>query len=82
MPLGMYIPRYDQPKVKLVGIAIRGELRYEKDLAQHFMSVALRDIFPPWRETDATYKAWSDRIIDERTQVEIYNRNTRAITAG
>jgi hypothetical protein len=66
--------------MKLLAIAYRGGLRYEKDLPQHFKDVALFNIFPPWHETDAAYKAWCSRIIDERTNVEIYNRNTQSIS--
>ena len=67
--------------MKFIAIAYRGGLRYEKDLPQHFTDVAMWNIFPPWRETDAAYKAWCSRIIDERTQLEIFNRNTQSITA-
>jgi hypothetical protein len=67
--------------MKLIAKAYRDGLRYEKDLPQHFAFVPLYDVFPPWRETDAAHKHWCNRIIDERTNVEIYNRNTQSITA-
>lgn len=66
--------------VKMIAKAYRGGLRYEKDLPQHFQDVAMWNIFPSWRETDAAYKAWCNRIIDERTNIEIYNRNTWSLT--
>lgn len=49
--------------VKIVAVILRGGLRYEKDLAPHFLQVAFWNIFPHRNETDASRIKWASRVL-------------------
>ncbi len=51
------------PFPKITAVAIRGNVRYEKDLAQHWKMVAIWNMFPHWNAPDAEYVAWANRVI-------------------
>jgi hypothetical protein len=48
-------------KVKLTAVLIREGVRYERDLAPHFMRVQFNRMFPHRNEAVAAFRAWADR---------------------
>ena len=51
------------PFPKITAVAIHGNVRYEKDLAQHWKMVTMWNMFPYWNAPEVEYIAWADRII-------------------
>jgi hypothetical protein len=49
----------------LTAVLIRDGIRYERDLAPHYMHVEFNRVFPPRRETVQAVEAWA-----HRTQVD------------
>ena len=50
-------------KVKLTAIVVHEGIRYERNLAQHFMHVQFDRIFPPRNETVKALEAWANKTL-------------------
>lgn len=56
--------------MKLTAIYVEGNMRYERDLAEHCMHVAFWNIFPPKHESDAAKIFWSTRAWKDGIQIK------------
>lgn len=56
--------------MKLTAILIEGNMRYEKNLAQHFVGVAIGNIFPHRNETEVAKLKWSTRAWKDGVQIK------------